>query len=151
MNFLSLLFSLIFVLPSTSLHIILPLYLYPDSSASAWGNITATVAAYPAVQWEIVVNPNSGPGTTSYPTDPNIIAGIAKLNSYPNVHTVGYVDTAHGQKALSSGSYFLELFFLCLGCGSSCKTMFEEQDHSLANSILFMASHNALVLMKTQR
>lgn len=52
-------------------------------------------------QYQIVINPNTGPGTTSLPTDANIIAGIAKLNTYPNVHTVGYVETYHGNRDIS--------------------------------------------------
>ena len=105
MHPLSLLLALVFVLPATCIQIILPLYLYPGSSASAWSSVFATITAYSAVKWEVVVNPSSGPGTTSFPTDQNIIAGIAKLNTFPNVHTVGYVDTLHGQKPNSSGLY----------------------------------------------
>ena len=47
----------------------------------------------------MVINPNTGPGTSSLPTDANIIAGISKLNTYPNVHTVGYVETYHGTRS----------------------------------------------------
>ena len=98
MKYFSYFFPLILALPATSIRIILPLYLYPSDSASAWSNVTSTIEAYPGVEWQVIVNPNSGPGTASYPTDPNIIAGVAKLNSYSNVMTVGYVDTAYGGK-----------------------------------------------------
>ena len=98
MRFHSLLLALCLALPSSSLFIIFPLYLYPGDNGTAWNDLTKTIQAYPGVQWQIIVNPNSGPGTTSYPSDPNIINGIAKLNSYSNVNTVGYVDTAHGQR-----------------------------------------------------
>lgn len=102
MRLLFLLISLYLALPSNSLFIIFPLYLYPGDNGTAWSDVTSTIEAYPGVQWQIVVNPNSGPGTSSYPSDPNIISGLAKLNSYSNVNTVGYVDTAHGQKDISS-------------------------------------------------
>lgn len=102
MRLLFLLISLYLALPSNSLFIILPLYLYPGENGTAWSDVTSTIDAYPGVQWQIIVNPNSGPGTSSYPSDPNIISGLAKLNSYSNVNTVGYVDTAHGQKDISS-------------------------------------------------
>lgn len=87
------------VLPATSLFILLPLYEYPGQSASAWSNVTAAIAAYPKVQWQVIINPNSGPGTSpnSYPTDANYITGISKLNSYPNVITLGYTDTGFTQ------------------------------------------------------
>ena len=102
MRLLFLLLSLHLALPSNSVFIIFPLYLYPGDNGTAWSDVTSTIDAYPGVQWQIVVNPNSGPGTSSYPSDPNIIGGLAKLNSYSNVNTVGYVDTAHGQKDVSS-------------------------------------------------
>lgn len=87
--------SLILALPCHSLFILLPLYLYPDTSASAWFNITTAIAANEKVHWQIIVNPNSGPGT--YPPDANYITGIQKLNSYPNVVTIGYVATKYTQ------------------------------------------------------
>ena len=102
--------SLYLALPSISLFIIFPLYLYPGDNGTAWSDVASTIEAYPGVQWQIVVNPNSGPGTSSYPSDPNIISGIAKLNSYSNVKTVGYVDTAHGQKDISSVSAEIDVY-----------------------------------------
>lgn len=79
---------------SASLGILLPLNEYPGTSASAWANATAAIAAYPKVQWQVILSLDSGPGTSTYPTDPNFISGIAKLNSYHNVITLGYIDTA---------------------------------------------------------
>ena len=92
--------SLIFAIPCHSLFILLPLYLYPDTSASAWSNVTAAIAANKNVQWQIIVNPNSGPGT--YPPDANYIAAISKLNSYPNVVNVGYVATGYTRVSYES-------------------------------------------------
>lgn len=96
---------LLLALPASLMFITLPLYVYPGNSASAWSNVTAAIAAYPKVQWQVIVNPNSGPGTpnlTSYPSNPNDITGISKLNGYPNVITLGYVDTAFTQKPYSN-------------------------------------------------
>ncbi|KAI4218048.1 MAG: hypothetical protein L6R36_009153, partial [Xanthoria steineri] len=87
--------SLIFALPCHSLFILLPLYLYPGTSASTWSNVTAAIAANPTVQWQVIVNPNSGPG--AYPPDANYIAALSKLNSYRNVATLGYVATNYGR------------------------------------------------------
>lgn len=102
MNFLYLLVPLIFALPSTSLFILLPLYVYPGTNAVAWNSATAAIKAYPNVQWQVIVNPNSGPGTTGYPTDANIITGISNLNKYTNVKTLGYVDTNFTNRAYSA-------------------------------------------------
>ena len=91
---------LFFALPTSSLFILLPLYVYPDSGASAWAPVTSAIAAYPSVQWQIIINPDSGPGSPPTP-DGNYITGISELNSYDNVRTLGYVDTAHAARALA--------------------------------------------------
>ena len=87
-------------IPAHSLFIMVPLYLYPGTSASAWSNVTAAIAANPKVDWQIIINPNSGPGT--YPPDANYITGVSKINSYPNVLTLGYVDTWYTQIPLAT-------------------------------------------------
>lgn len=92
---------LLLALPAISMNILLPLYVYPGTDASAWSNVTAAIAAYPQVQWQIIVNVNSGPGPSHYP-DSNFVTGISKLNSYPNVLTLGYVDTAYAKRDYSS-------------------------------------------------
>src|ERR1700730_633611 len=89
---------LFFTLPVSSLFVLLPLYVYPGSSASAWSAVTAAVAAYPSVKWQIIINPDSGPGSTQYP-DSNYIAGISELNGYDNVQTLGYVYTDYTSRA----------------------------------------------------
>lgn len=108
---------------SSAISILLPLYIYPGDSVATWNSadLFSTIAAYPSVQWQIIVNPNSGPGNTSampYP-DSNYIgafvsplirlqpltfisAGISQLNSYANVKTIGYVDTAYANRPYSS-------------------------------------------------
>lgn len=112
MRLLSLLTPLLFALPTThSLFILLPLYLYPDDSASAWTNVTAAIAAYSTVQWQVIVNPENGPGTTaSQPSDPNYITAISKLNGYANVKTLGYVDTKYTQRAYSAVTSDIDVY-----------------------------------------
>ena len=101
MKTLLLLLLLPLIHPTAALSILLPLYLYPSTSTSSWTNVTAAIAANPKVHWLVIVNPNSGPGVASSvaPTDPNYITAIAKLNSYKNVQTLGYVDTQYAQRA----------------------------------------------------
>jgi len=98
---LQLFLTFIFFLPAHSLFILLPLYIYPGTSASAWSSVFSAVAAHPKVQFQIVVNPNSGPGAGKLP-DSNYIPAIAKLNSYSNVKTLGYVDTSYTNRAYSA-------------------------------------------------
>ncbi|KAL8749100.1 MAG: hypothetical protein Q9199_007896 [Rusavskia elegans] len=83
---------------STAIDILLPLYLYPGESATAWSSIFTTISTHSTVQFQIIINPNSGPGTTSFLTDENLITGISKLNSFTNVHTLGYVLTGYGKR-----------------------------------------------------
>ncbi|KAI4193183.1 MAG: hypothetical protein LQ350_008432 [Teloschistes chrysophthalmus] len=97
---LSYIVPLLLAVQARSLSVLVPLYLYPDSSASAWSNVTAAIAANPYVNWQIIVNPNSGPG--DYPPDANYIAGVSKINSYPNAVTLGYVDTGYTQVPYST-------------------------------------------------
>ncbi|KAL8964638.1 MAG: hypothetical protein Q9183_004316, partial [Haloplaca sp. 2 TL-2023] len=103
------LLSLLLALPCHSLVILVPLYLYPDTSASAWSNITAAIAANPQVDWQIIVNPNSGPGTSS-PPDANYITAISKLNSFSNVLTVGYIATGYTQVPYTSLTTQIDLY-----------------------------------------
>ena len=102
MKFLYLFSSFCLALLSNSLSIIFPLYLYPGHNGAAWSDVFSTIEANPAAQWQVVINPNSGPGTTGIPSDSNFISGISKLNSYPNVNTVGYVATSYGNKNISA-------------------------------------------------
>lgn len=103
----------LFTLQASSLFIALPLYLYPDTDASAWSNVFAVIEAYPQIQWQAIINPDSGPGTVdsqSYPTEQNQISGIAKLNSYSNVITLGYVHTSWGQRAYSNVTSEIDIY-----------------------------------------
>jgi len=101
MRSLTVLTPLLFALPAMSIFILLPLYVYPNTNASAWSDVTAAIAAYPKVQWQVIINVHKGPGQSKYP-DSNFITGISKLNGYPNVLTLGYVDTAYAKQDYSS-------------------------------------------------
>ncbi|KAM5349733.1 hypothetical protein ACJ41O_006238 [Fusarium nematophilum] len=86
--------------------ILLPLYKYPSESwndgAANWKPAFDAIAADSSIPWLVVVNPFNGPGPTGKPgnEDVNYIAGTAKLNSYSNVKTIGYVRTNYGQSPL---------------------------------------------------
>ena len=84
---------------ASAIDILLPLYLYPGDAATAWSPIFQTIATHLNTTFQIVINPNSGPGTPSLLTDANLITGISKLNAYPNVRTLGYVLTGYGTRA----------------------------------------------------
>jgi hypothetical protein len=59
------------------------------------------IAAHPHQNFTIVLNPASGPGSSPSPND-DYTAQIQKLNSYPNVRTIGYVPTAYATRNITS-------------------------------------------------
>ena len=76
--------------PALSLFVMIPLYFYPDDGATAWNPVFSAISSHPKVQFQVIINPDSGPGSGQYP-DVNFITGVSKLNSYKNVKLVGYV------------------------------------------------------------
>lgn len=79
--------------------IIIPLYTWPGNNA--WAAVFKSIAAHPSTPFYLIINPNSGPGTTEYP-DEVFIAAISKLNSYPNTHLLGYTLTDYGARPQST-------------------------------------------------
>ncbi|KAL8852462.1 MAG: hypothetical protein Q9221_002692 [Calogaya cf. arnoldii] len=98
MYFPTLFTSLLLIPFSSTIDILLPLYLYPGEGASAWSSVLSTISTHSDIRFQIIVNPNSGPGTNSFPTDANHITGISKLNNFTNVKTLGYVLTGYGNR-----------------------------------------------------
>lgn len=78
--------------------IIVPLYAWPGTDA--WNTVYESIAAHPSTPFYLIINPDTGPGTTEYPEEAYITA-IAKLNSYSNVQVLGYTYTNHGSRASS--------------------------------------------------
>jgi hypothetical protein len=85
--------------------VLLPLYMWPTgpSGENTWQPVLDSAAAYPSLQFTVIVNPSSGPGV--WP-NPEYAAAIAQLNALSNVQTVGYVDTA--QVNVPGGPYPIE-------------------------------------------
>ncbi|KUJ17439.1 uncharacterized protein LY89DRAFT_644923 [Mollisia scopiformis] len=77
--------------------VLVPLYIYPDPLA--WDPLFAAVANNSAVNFTVIINPNSGPGVPGL--DANYTRDIPRLNAYPNVLTVGYVSTNYTNRDLS--------------------------------------------------
>ncbi|CZT01985.1 related to cell surface protein [Rhynchosporium graminicola] len=69
--------------------ILLPLYIYP--LPKAWDPLYSAIESHPTLDFTIIINPNSGPGKTALP-DEDYSREIARLNQYPNVYLVGYVN-----------------------------------------------------------
>ncbi|CAN8102717.1 unnamed protein product [Discula destructiva] len=88
--------------------VLVPLYLDPSQNVkianTAWYNIYTAVSQNPNTQFQIIINPNNGPGNSKAGYNSDYIAGVAKLNAYPNVHTFGYVHTLYGARSTASVS-----------------------------------------------
>jgi len=64
-------------------------------------NKSNSITAYPKLNFIVVVNPNSGPGSEPLP-DGNYTREIPRLNAHANVRTVGYVSTNYGKRDLKT-------------------------------------------------
>ncbi|KAJ4351782.1 uncharacterized protein N0V89_007125 [Didymosphaeria variabile] len=58
------------------------------------------VISNPALNFVVIVNPNSGPGSEPWWPNADYIREIPKLNAQPNVRTVGYVSTAYCKRTI---------------------------------------------------
>lgn len=76
----------------------LPLYIWP--SKNAWTPFYNTISTNPHTTFNIIINPNSGPG--AFPPDPSYITSIATLNNYTNTNLYGYIHTLYASRSLAS-------------------------------------------------
>lgn len=78
----------------SALAVALPLYLWP--SKTAWAPYDQTFGANPHVKFNVIVNPNDGPGPKVL--DPAYVQGVQMLNSHSNIRSYGYVHTQHATR-----------------------------------------------------
>ena len=123
MHHLLLLTPLILALQATSMFILVPLYSYPFASASAWSNVTAAIRAYPHVKWQVIIDPGNGPNITGCPTDTDYIDAISIMNSYPNVMTLGYVDTSYTNRSYSAVIQDIDTYASWWNCNEGGKNV----------------------------
>ncbi|KAL5333161.1 Spherulation-specific family 4 [Aspergillus crustosus] len=79
--------------------VIFPLYIYPESN-STWGPLYEAIVSHPELNFLVVVNPSSGPGSSSSPDEAYQLA-IRQLDTYPNVQKMGYVRTGYADRNIS--------------------------------------------------
>lgn len=71
-------------------YVLVPLYLWP--SPGAWDPLYKQIDAHPNVHFQVIVNPDNGPGVSGNAgPGPEWTSALTTLNSKPNVKTVGYV------------------------------------------------------------
>ncbi|KAF1965294.1 hypothetical protein BU23DRAFT_628662 [Bimuria novae-zelandiae CBS 107.79] len=78
--------------------ILLPLYIYPERGA--WDPLFEAVVPNPTLDFVIIVNPNSGPGSEPWWPNAEYVREIPRLNAHQNVRTVGYVSTAYCKRPI---------------------------------------------------
>jgi hypothetical protein len=67
--------------------------IYPLNSSS-WNQIYSSISANPTLNFDIIINPDSGPGASAQPNS-DYLPAIAKLNTFPNTRLHGYVHTSY--------------------------------------------------------
>lgn len=85
------------IAPNPDLHVDLPLYSWPIDGA--WDDVYRALEKNPSTQFNIIINPSSGPG--EYPPNSDYTGGVAKLNSYGNAHIYGYLRTGFTDRSIS--------------------------------------------------
>ncbi|PSK59314.1 hypothetical protein B9Z65_3638 [Elsinoe australis] len=83
--------------PRRKLRLQVPLYIYPTTTS--WDPLFTALAQHPTVQFDIIINPASGPGASAAP-DANYVAQVTRLNSYPNATLFGYVHVSWAERSL---------------------------------------------------
>ncbi|KAF8859950.1 hypothetical protein BDZ45DRAFT_672879 [Acephala macrosclerotiorum] len=81
-------------------NVLVPLYIYPENGSS-WDPLFDVVTARSTLDFTVILNPDSGPGPSSYPGD-DFVPLIQKLNNFTNVQTVGYVRTGYGTRNITN-------------------------------------------------
>jgi len=77
------------------INVLMPLHI--DPAPGAWDPLYEAIVKHGDTNFSVIINPDNGPGPAAWPKG-EYIAGIKALNKYPNVKTLGYIDTAGGSR-----------------------------------------------------
>ncbi|RAL07903.1 spherulation-specific family 4 protein [Aspergillus homomorphus CBS 101889] len=78
--------------------VIIPFYIYPDPGK--WTPLLNLITTFPDVHFTVIINPSSGPGTSTLP-DAAFLSAVPTLTQHSNVLAIGYVPTQKGTRALA--------------------------------------------------
>ncbi|OGE49275.1 hypothetical protein PENARI_c022G12046 [Penicillium arizonense] len=81
-----------------SVAVLVPLYTWPGTDS--WQPVYDSLEAHPYTTFYLIVNPQSGPGSTEFPQN-IFITAFAKLKSYSNAKLLGYISTVYGNRAIA--------------------------------------------------
>ncbi|KAJ5618632.1 spherulin 4-like cell surface protein [Penicillium herquei] len=79
--------------------VLYPIYIYPETN-STWDPLYKAISTHPELDFVIIVNPSSGPGSS--PPDTQYQVAVNRLSSYSNVQKVGYVPTEYATRNISA-------------------------------------------------
>jgi hypothetical protein len=94
----SVLFLTLLVDAAFSSFVFFPLYISPGT---AWNPLYDAVGKNLGLQFTLIINPNSGPGSGSCPSS-GYVTAIDNLNKYPNVQLLGYTHTSYTTRSQSA-------------------------------------------------
>ncbi|EHA25033.1 hypothetical protein ASPNIDRAFT_120939, partial [Aspergillus niger ATCC 1015] len=80
-------------------NVLFPLYIYPTND-STWDPLYESVTAHPDLNFTVIINPSSGPGSSAYPSE-EYTSSVERLSTYSNVRKVGYVRTAYATRNIT--------------------------------------------------
>lgn len=84
---------------ASATRILLPLYVYP--SPPGWNTIFDAIATHPSIDFQIVLNPSTGPGGSTPGYNIHWINAVSQLHTYDNVDALGYVSAGYGDRDLA--------------------------------------------------
>ncbi|GFN11452.1 hypothetical protein AtubIFM55763_004889 [Aspergillus tubingensis] len=81
-------------------NVLFPLYIYPTND-STWDPLYESVTTHPDLNFTVIINPSSGPGSSAYPSE-EYTSSVERLSTYSNVRKVGYVRTAYATRNITA-------------------------------------------------
>ncbi|PWY90402.1 hypothetical protein BO94DRAFT_565046 [Aspergillus sclerotioniger CBS 115572] len=81
-------------------NVLFPLYIWPTNDTT-WDPLYDSVTAHPDLNFTVIINPSSGPGSSAYPSD-EYATQLERLSTYANVRKVGYVRTGYATRNITA-------------------------------------------------
>jgi len=94
--------------------VMVPLYVWPEADQTTgghtWDPLFEAAGKHPDVQFQIVINPSSGPGDSCPPPDYKTVLDRINSDEFDNIKTLGYVATGYADKEVSEVNKEVEMY-----------------------------------------
>ncbi|KAJ5771737.1 hypothetical protein N7520_002266 [Penicillium odoratum] len=93
------------ILPRNNAHkgkaskVLFPVYIYPETNTT-WDPLYDAISTHPELDFVIIVNPSSGPGSSTPNTQ--YATAVRRLDTYSNVQKVGYIPTHYANRNITA-------------------------------------------------